>query len=159
MNRLIDPLEGRRLMSAAPMAITLATQGAETILTINNAANVQLHEFVNLAGNSVHVTSDNGLTNHGDFDNVTRIVINGTGGDDVVSLDDADIKAFISTFNGRDTIVVTNVAPTIITDPDLVTIDAGKGTDTIVAQTDGSTGTIATVVLSKGTDTVEAPFA
>ena len=159
MNRLLEPLEGRRLLSAAaPMDITLAAQGADNVLTINNAANVQLHELVNPSGNSVHVTSNNGLTNHGFFDQVTMIVINGTNGDDDVRLDDADIKAFISTFNGKDVIVVTNVAATVITNPELVTVDAGNGKDTIIADTSGP-GTITTVVLATGKDTVEALFA
>jgi hypothetical protein len=154
MIRLIEPLEERRLMSTAPMAISLAGG----VLTINNAANLQLHEFVSPSGNSVHVTSNNSLTDHGDFFGVTKIVINGTNGNDVVTLDDADIKAFVNTFNGADTIFVTNVAPTTVTDPNLVTIDAGNGDDAIVAQTSGA-GTIANIVLSKGTDTVEAPLA
>jgi hypothetical protein len=159
MDRLIEPLEGRRLLSSAPpMSITLAAQGADNVLTINNAANVQLHEFVNSSGNSVHVTSNNGLTNHGFFDRVTKIVINGTNGDDAVRLDDADIEAFISTFNGKDVIVVTNVAATVVTNPELVTVDAGNGKDTIIADTSGP-GTITTVVLAKGKDTVEALFA
>jgi len=154
----IEPLEGRRLMSAAPMAITFASVGAEKVLTIDNADNVQLHEWVNLSGNSVHVTSNNGQTDHGFFDNVTRIEINGTNGDDFVTLDDADIKAFISTFNGKDAIVVNNISLATITDPDLVIVDAGNGKDTIVATTSGD-GTITTLVLSKGTDTVDAPLA
>jgi len=151
----IEPLESRRLMSVA-MNITFAPVGADRVLTINNAANVQLHELVVGSGNSVHLTSNYGQTDHGWFDNVTLIKINGTNGDDQITLDDADIKAFISTFNGMDTIQVNNIALTTINDPDLVIVDAGKGTDTIVATTSGD-GTITTVVLSKGTDTVEAP--
>jgi hypothetical protein len=151
---LFEPLEVRRLMSTAPMEISLDANG---VLTIGNAANVQVHEFIN-TGSSVQVTSNGGLTNHGTFMGVTQIVINGTAGDDIVTLDDADIRAFISTGNGKDTIFVNNVAPTTITDPDLVTVDAGKGQDSIVATTSGD-GTIATIVLSKGTDTVEAPLA
>ena len=155
MVRLIEPLEGRRLMSIA-MNITFEPVGTEKVLTIDNAGNVQLHESLTVSGNSVHLTSNNGQTDHGWFDNVTLIEINGTNGDDQVTLDDADIKAFISTFNGKDTIEVNNISLTTITDPDLVIVDAGKGKDSIVATTSGD-GTITTLVLSKGTDTVEAP--
>jgi len=162
MSRLIEPLEGRRLLSTTPMLdVSLDANG---VLTVNNAANVDVHEFVGngtTIPDSVIVTSPQIATFTGSSDNsgtylgVTQIVVNGTNGDDVVSLDDANIKAFINTFGGKDTIFVTNVAETTVTDPDLVTINAGNGKDTIVAQTDGSTGTIATVVLSKGTDSVQ----
>ena len=164
MFRLIEPLEGRRLLSTTPMLdVSLDANG---VLTVNNAANVNVHEFVgngSTVPDSVVVTSPQIATFTGSSDNsgtylgVTQIVVNGTNSDDVVSLDDANIKAYINTFSGKDTIYVTNVAPTTVTDPDLVTIDAGNSKDSIVAQTDGSTGTIATVVLSKGTDSVQSP--
>jgi hypothetical protein len=162
----IEPLEGRRLLSTTPMLdVSLDANG---VLTVNNAANVNVHEFLGNGADipdSVVVTSPQIATFTGSSDNsgtylgVTQIVINGTTGDDVVSLDDANIKAFINTGNGKDTIYVTNVAETTVNDPDLVTINAGNGKDSIVADTTGDAGTITTIVLSKGTDSVEAPFA
>lgn len=169
MHRLFEPLEGRRMLSTTlpTLDVTLAPASDGKIeLTINNAVDVKVHEFVNTGGQVVvtsgtqtPVFTGDDVNNHGTFLGVERIVINGTTGDDVVTLDDADIKAFINTGNGKDTIFVNNVAETTVTDPDLVTINAGNGKDSIVATTDGSQGTITTVVLSKGTDSVEAPFA
>jgi hypothetical protein len=130
MDRLIESLEGRRLMStvaSAPMSITFAAVNGEKVLTINNAANVQLKELFNSEGNTVHVTGDNGQTDYGFFDNVTQIVINGTDGDDVITLDDTNIKAFVNTFKGIDQITLTGSAETLVTSRDNATVVLNTG--------------------------------
>lgn len=164
---LIEPLEGRRMMSTTPPAldITLAFDPnlQVNVLTINNATDVLVTERVvdfNTGARGVIVESGTqSRTYTGDFDvngtalNVGLIVINGTAGDDIISLVDDDIRATISTGNGRDQIFVSGHAPASVfaSTNALITIDAGNGKDSILVTDVDSYN----ILSSHGTDTIE----
>lgn len=139
MNPLIEPLEGRRMMSTTLPAIdvSLAPDGT---LTINNATSVTVQEFL---GNgttiptSVVVTSPQigagGFNGSGTYLGVTKIFITGTDGQDIISLNDTDIKASVNTLKGSDQIFLSGSGQTTIASDDSATIviDAGGGKDLI----------------------------
>jgi len=162
MNSFVEPLEGRRLMSATPtLQVSLAPNG---LLTIDNAQNVTVHEFVPAnspaqvvvtSATQTVIYSGDDVTNHGTFYGVTQIIIHGTKdrAGDVITLYDADIQASIFGEAGPDTITVLS---SLDVEPNtaLVTVDGGKGDDTIVADQIADGG-FTVVVASKGTDSIE----
>jgi hypothetical protein len=162
MNRLIESLEGRRLMSTTP---TLNVTLAGGVLTIENAQDLQANASFDGSVTHVVVTTQqpsvfvgDNVTIHGTFDGVTRIVITGTIGDDNITLgmNTAGITASINTGNGRDLVSISGSgSTTAVTDPDsaIVTIDAGNSKDSILVF-----GTTYYIYPTHGTDTVENPF-
>jgi hypothetical protein len=158
MNCLIEPLEGRRMMSTtavAPLDISSASVNGQIVLTINNAANVQVTERIGATSKSVHITSENGLTDHGDW-NADQIVINGTDGADVITLNDTDIKAFVNTFKGIDQIFLSGSLPeAVIATDDSATIILNTGPRVDLVSVSGTS----VYDVSNGHDIVEVGLA
>src|SRR4051812_32742746 len=99
MDRLIESLEGRRMMSNTPVDVTLAAvqnpDGSQkNVLTINNAVDVKVQQFgpkeVVVTSGTQSAVYTGAADDHGDFLDVDQIVIRGTNGGDSIILMDKD---------------------------------------------------------------------
>jgi len=144
MDRLIESLEGRRMMSNTPVDVTLAAvqnpDGSQkNVLTINNAVDVKVQQFgpkeVVVTSGTQSAVYTGAADDHGDFLDVDQIVIRGTNGGDSIILMDKDIQALIYTNSGPDVLSLYGSAQTSVftTNPAdaLVVIDPGSGRDMI----------------------------